>query len=208
MDQGGTTMTSAAIAPRRTSTVSVQRTIVVDTPIDLVFGYVSDFTTTTEWDPGTVRTDKQSGNGGVGTTYRNISRFLGRTVELTYTVEEFVGKQLLRFRAIHNTLTALDTMTFRTTAAGTEVSYTADFSFTGPVRLLTPMLKPAFERLATRAETGMRAALDRLDRTGAPRCTNTRTHALGAPVSPRGRVDEHHHKRGGARADRGCFRLA
>jgi hypothetical protein len=54
-------------------------------------------------------------------------------------------------------------MTFRTTAAGTEVSYTADFSFTGPVRLLTPMVKPAFERLATRAESGMRAALDRLD---------------------------------------------
>jgi hypothetical protein len=156
-------MTAAATAPRRTSTVSVQRTIVVDTPIDLVFGYLSDFTTTTEWDPGTVRTDKQSGNGGVGTTYRNISRFLGRTVELTYTVEEFVDKQLLRLRAIYNTLTALDTMTFRTTAAGTEVSYTADFSFTGPVRLLTPMLKPAFERLATRAETGMRAALDRLD---------------------------------------------
>ena len=156
-------MTAAATAPRRTSTVSVQRTIVVDTPIDLVFGYLSDFTTTTEWDPGTVRTDKQSGNGGVGTTYRNISRFLGRTVELTYIVEEFVDKQLLRLRAIHNVLTALDTMTFRTTAAGTEVSYTADFSFTGPVRLLTPMLKPAFERLATRAESGMRAALDRLD---------------------------------------------
>jgi Polyketide cyclase / dehydrase and lipid transport len=163
MDQKGTTMTSAATAPRRTSTVSVQRTIVVDTPIDLVFGYLSDFTTTTEWDPGTVRTDKQSGNGGVGTTYRNTSRFLGRTVELTYTVEEYDDKQLLRLRAIHNMLTALDTMTFRTNAAGTEVSYTADFSFTGPVRLLTPMLKPAFERLATRAETGMRAALDRLD---------------------------------------------
>ena len=81
-------MTAAATAPRRTSTVSVQRTIVVDTPIDLVFGYLSDFTTTTEWDPGTVRTDKQSGNGGVGTTYRNISRFLGRTVELTYIVED------------------------------------------------------------------------------------------------------------------------
>ena len=154
-------MIAAATAPRRTSTVSVQRTIVVDTPIDLVFGYLSDFTTTTEWDPGTVRTDKQSGNGGVGTTYRNISRFLGRTVELTYTVEEFVDKQLLRLRAIHNTLTALDTMTFRITAAGTEVSYTADFSFTGPVRLLTPMLKPAFERACRPHERARTAAARR-----------------------------------------------
>ena len=75
---------------RRSNHVSVQRTIVVDKPIEVVFGYLSDFTTTTEWDPGTVRTEWQSGNGDVGTEYRNTSRFLGRTVELVYIVEEFV----------------------------------------------------------------------------------------------------------------------
>ena len=156
-------MTTAPAGTGRTSTVSVQRTIVVDKPINIVFGYLADFTTTTEWDPGTVRTERQSGRGGIGTAYLNRSRFLGRTVQLTYIVEEFVDEQLFRLRAIHNTLTAVDTMTFRTNAGGTEVSYTAQFSFTGPIRLFTPMLKPAFERLATRAEFGMRAALDRLD---------------------------------------------
>jgi hypothetical protein len=163
MDQQVATMTAAPTGTGRTGTISVQRTIVVDRPIDVVFGYLADFTTTTEWDPGTVRTDKQSGNGGVATTYRNTSRFLGRTVELTYIVDQFVDNQLLRLRAIHNTLTAVDTMTFRTTAGGAEVNYTAEFAFTGPIRLLTPMLRPAFERLATRAESGMRAALNRLD---------------------------------------------
>ena len=153
-------MTSAPTS-LRTKHVSVQRTIVVDQPLDTVFRYLSDFTTTTEWDPGTVRTERQSGNGGVGTTYRNTSRFLGRTVHLTYIVEEFVDKQRVRLRARHNTVTAVDTMTFRTAAGGTQVDYTADFIFTGAIRLLTPMLKPALERLATRAKTGMRAALDR-----------------------------------------------
>ena len=163
MDQGGITVTTGPTGPRRTSTVSVQRTIAVAEPIDVVFSYLSDFTTTTEWDPGTVRTERLSGTGGVGTTYRNTSRFLGRTVHLTYIVEEFVDSQLLRLRAIHNGLTALDTMTFRTTAGGAEVSYTANFSFTGPIWLLAPMLKPALERLASRAGTGMRVALNRVD---------------------------------------------
>ena len=44
----------------------------------VVFAYLSDFTTTTEWDPGTVRTTRESGDGGIGTRYRNVSRFLGR----------------------------------------------------------------------------------------------------------------------------------
>ena len=34
----------------------MQKTVIVDKPLDAVFDYLSDFTTTTEWDPGTVAT--------------------------------------------------------------------------------------------------------------------------------------------------------
>jgi hypothetical protein len=53
-------------------------------------------------------------------------------------------------------------MTFRSTGAGTEVTYTAEFTFKGPARLLAPMLRPAFERLGTKAQTGMRTALSQI----------------------------------------------
>ena len=36
--------------------MKLQKTVIVDKPLDAVFGYLSDFTTTTEWDPGTVVT--------------------------------------------------------------------------------------------------------------------------------------------------------
>jgi hypothetical protein len=55
-----------------------------------------------------------------------------------------------------------DTMTFRSVGAGTEVTYTAEFTFKGPARLLAPLLRPAFERLGKRAQTGMRNALNQL----------------------------------------------
>jgi len=42
------------------------RTVTVDKPLHKVFTYLSDFTTTTEWDPGTVRTVRTAGNGSVG----------------------------------------------------------------------------------------------------------------------------------------------
>ena len=53
-------------------------------------------------------------------------------------------------------------MTFRSIDAGTEVTYTAEFTFKGPSRLLAPLLRPAFERLGKQAQTGMRTALDQL----------------------------------------------
>jgi carbon monoxide dehydrogenase subunit G len=140
----------------------LQKTVTVDKPLDAVFGYLSDFTTTTEWDPGTVVTVNQHGDGGVGTTYLNTSTFLGRQTQLTYIMREFAPGERIRLRGENKTVIAIDTMTFRSTDAGTEVTYTAQFTFKGPARLLAPMLRPALERLGTRAQTGMRTALSQI----------------------------------------------
>jgi carbon monoxide dehydrogenase subunit G len=140
----------------------LQKTVIVDKPLDAVFDYLSDFTTTTEWDPGTVTTVRRHGNGGVGTTYLNTSTFLGRTTQLTYVVHELVNHQLIQLRGENKTVIAVDTLTFRPVASGTEVTYTAEFTFKGPSRIAAPLLKPAFERLGNEAEAGMRKALNRL----------------------------------------------
>jgi uncharacterized protein YndB with AHSA1/START domain len=142
--------------------MKLQKTVIVGKPRDAVFGYLSDFTTTTEWDPGTVVTVHRHGDGGTGTTYLNTSTFLGRETQLTYVVREFVPGERIRLRGENKTVTAVDTMTFRSVDAGTEVTYTAEFTFKGPSRLLAPLLRPAFERLGTKAQAGMRTALEQL----------------------------------------------
>jgi Polyketide cyclase / dehydrase and lipid transport len=138
------------------------RTVVVAKPLGPVVGYLSDFTTSTEWDPGTIRTWREKGDGGVGTVYRNTSTFLKRTTELTYVVEELVDQRLIRLRGENKTVVSVDTMTFAAVAAGTEVAYGVEFTFKGPARFVAPLLKPALERLGNEAEAGIRAALERL----------------------------------------------
>jgi carbon monoxide dehydrogenase subunit G len=140
----------------------LQKTVIVDKPLDAVFNYLSDFTTTTEWDPGTVVTVNHHGDGGVGTTYLNTSTFLGRKTQLTYIVGEFIPGKRVRLRGENKTVIAVDTLTFRPVASGTEVTYAAEFTFKGLSRIAAPLLKPAFERLGNEAEAGMRKALDRL----------------------------------------------
>ena len=138
------------------------KTVVVEKPLDAVFDYLSNFTTTTDWDPSTVTTVRRHGNGGVGTTYLNTSTFLGRTTQLTYIVREFIPGKRIRLRGENKTVIAVDTLTFRPVASGTEVTYAAEFTFKGPSRLLAPLLRPAIERLGQQAQAGMRTALNQL----------------------------------------------
>jgi hypothetical protein len=144
------------------ATVKLVRTVVTDKPLGAVFDYLSDFSTTTDWDPGTISTERLRGDGGVGTTYLNTSKFLGRTTQLTYVVEEFIDRRLIRLRGENKTVVAVDTMTFRVAPSGTEVTYTARFSFKHLSRFVAPLLRPALDRLGNEAATRMSAALDRL----------------------------------------------
>jgi carbon monoxide dehydrogenase subunit G len=142
--------------------MKVQRIVQTDKPLTRVFDYLSDFTTTTDWDPGTVSTVREQGDGGVGTTYRNTSEFMGRRTELRYVVQELVPGQRIRLRGENKTVISVDTMTFRPAGNQTEVTYSAEFGFKGPVRYLAPLLRPALNRLGDHAADGLRQALAKL----------------------------------------------
>jgi uncharacterized protein YndB with AHSA1/START domain len=142
--------------------ITIERVITVDKPIEAVFSYLADFENTNEWDPGTVRTERIAGDGGVGTKYQNTSSFAGRETELEYTVEDFQPEQRFRLRGENKTLTSYDTMTFRRLAGGTEVTYLAEFDFQGIARLAAPLLKSQFKKLGDHAEQGMKEQLQKL----------------------------------------------
>jgi len=139
--------------------MEISRTLQVPRPPEEVFAYLQDFTTTEEWDPGTVRTTRLDGDGGVGTRYHNVSRFLGRETELEYVVEEADSPARLRLRGENKTVVSEDTMTITPTAGGAELTYRAEFTFKGAAKLVAPLLAPAFKRLGDEAEKGLREAL-------------------------------------------------
>lgn len=138
----------------------IDRTVTVARPVEEVFAYLKDFTTTEEWEPGTVRTTRISGDGEVGTRYHNVSRFLGRETQLEYVVEEVAAPGHLRLRGSNRTVVSDDTMSLSPSSdGGTVVRYRAEFSFHGTARILAPLLAPAFKRLGDNAEKGLRTAL-------------------------------------------------
>jgi carbon monoxide dehydrogenase subunit G len=142
--------------------MKLQRTVETSATPAAVFAYLSDFTTTNEWNPGTVRTERRTGDGGVGTTYHNTSKFMGRETELTYEVVEHRPDSRFALRGENASVIAHDSMEIAPLGQGSTVTYTADFEFKGAGKLIAPLLKPALRKLGDEAETGLREALARL----------------------------------------------
>jgi carbon monoxide dehydrogenase subunit G len=143
---------------------TIRRTVTVDRPLAEVWAFLSDFTTTEEWDPGTVRTTRRSGDGGVGTVYDNVSKFAGRESELVYTVEAIEPERMIKLKGENPAVTATDTMTFTGTDERTVVEYVAVFDFHGVLKFAAPLMFPLFKKLGDDAAKGMTTALNALNR--------------------------------------------
>ncbi|MCD0480882.1 SRPBCC family protein [Streptacidiphilus sp. ASG 303] len=129
--------------------VAVERTLTVAGPVEEVVRYLQDFSRTEEWDPGTVScTRLDEGEVREGATWRNVSRFRGRTTELTYRLVRLEA-QRLTFVGENKTVTSVDDLTFRPAADGssTTLTYRADLRFKGLARLAAPFLRRDIERL-------------------------------------------------------------
>jgi hypothetical protein len=137
------------------------RTVKTRWDADSAFSYLLDFAHAEEWDSGTVSCHRLAGDGGVGTTYRNVSKFLGRETTLDYEVEKLVpGKQFV-ITGENKTVVSKDTVTVTPTVdGGAEVEYRADMTFKGVAGVISPLLTPFLTKLANDTETQLRSTLD------------------------------------------------
>jgi carbon monoxide dehydrogenase subunit G len=139
---------------------SVSRTFSTVATPDAAYRYLSDFTTAEEWDPGTQSCDRTSGDGGVGTTYRNVSRFLGREVEVTYTTAELAPPTRVHLRGTNDQFEGHDIFEITASGRGSQVRYTAEMSFSGVSRLAAPLVAAYLPILARKTVDQLRASLD------------------------------------------------
>ncbi|MDO9381082.1 MAG: SRPBCC family protein [Nocardioidaceae bacterium] len=144
----------------------IERTIRVKKTPEQVWDYLSDFRSTSDWDPGTVTTVRQSGDGGPGTVYHNTSKFLGLETEIVYTVIDVEPGRLIRLRGLNKSVTATDTITVEPDdgagTTGTAVTYRAEFEFHGVAKLADPVAGIPLKKLGDDAEKNLTEALNRL----------------------------------------------
>lgn len=135
------------------------RRFVVGTALPDCRDYLADFTNAVQWDPGTVRcTRVDDGPVRAGSSWKNVTRFLGRDTTLDYRLEH-LGDERVVLVGTNKTVTSIDDISLRSVTGGTEISYLSDVRFNGWARLTDPLLSLVFARLGTQTEKLLVAAL-------------------------------------------------
>jgi carbon monoxide dehydrogenase subunit G len=131
-------------------------------PPEEMFAYLSDFSTTEEWDPGVIEAKRLGEEPvGEGSEFRLLASFLGRKTPLTYRIVEYDPPHAVTFRGESSTVVSLDRITFEPSGGGgTRITYDADLALKGALKLADPLLRVAFKRVGARALAGLRRTLE------------------------------------------------
>lgn len=139
----------------------LHETIEVDRPLEEVFSYVSDFSTTREWDATAFAAVKLTpGAIAAGTEFEVQCALPVGSITLLYTVEELVPLKYLRLRGSCKFFDVIDSIAFAATKNGTQVDYQAKFEFNPLVKPMAALSQSGMEKMGRDALAGMQEALE------------------------------------------------
>lgn len=140
----------------------VTRVFTVRPPVGTVVDYLKDFAHAEQWDPGTLRCVREgSGPVRVGSRWRNASVFMGRTTELDYRLERLEDDRLV-FVGGNRSATSRDDLSFAAQTDGTRITYRAEITLLGPLRLVGPLLRRPLRHLADKVVAQMTQVINEL----------------------------------------------
>ena len=139
----------------------LQEKIEVARPIEEVFAYVADFTTTQEWDATATEASKLTpGPIRRGTRFAVTCSGPVGPIKLEYKVISLRQDRLIELRGTSRGFDILDSIQFTPIAGGTQVDYRAEFFFKGLLKGLAPAFGTGLKRMGEKALQGMKEALE------------------------------------------------
>jgi hypothetical protein len=138
------------------------RALEVNTSQEDAFDYVADFTHAV-WDPATLACEKiTEGPIGVGTTFMLKAKFLTGSMDLPYTITEYVPHSRLVLEGESTLMKYVDVITFEPQQGGTVVGYDAVLNFKGLLGLGEFFFRPVFKQIGDSATDGLIKALNQI----------------------------------------------
>ena len=125
-----------------------------------VFDYMAMFSNVSKWDPTAAEARPIDNNAaGLGARFHVLVKWLGREIPLEYTTMSYERPTRVVLKAENATTISEDTVTVEPTADGCEMTYDAQLTLKGAMRLIDPLFGILFKRLAENAAAGLRREL-------------------------------------------------
>ena len=141
----------------------IEREIIVQARAEDAFGFVANFESCAEWDPGVSAASRRDDTpAGVGALYDVDVDFNGRHLPMVYRTTVWDEPKRVVLEGSGSTVKATDDITFESIGEGrTRISYRADIRMKGLLSIVTPLLGKRFQALGDAAMSGMQEAFAR-----------------------------------------------
>ena len=119
----------------------LETSVVINRPIEDVFAYVSNPENESLWQSGVVESSLTSqGPMGVGSTAREVRRFLGRRIETTYELTEYEPNKKLSFKTTSGPISGQGGYSFESVEGDTRVTFLFEAQLGGFFKLAEPIV--------------------------------------------------------------------
>lgn len=123
-----------------------------DRSVEDVFDYMADLRNFPEWDPGTKKAVQVKGNGPGPDAEFDLDASGGT---LRYIVTSYGRPRKVVARAENRFITSVDTIEVSADGDGSIVSYDAELTLNGLLKVADPLLQLAFNRIGGKAADGL-----------------------------------------------------
>lgn len=124
------------------------------------FDFMADLRNFEDWDPGVQSATQLAGDGGgPGAVFDVVVDAPGKGLTLRYETTEYDAPSTVVVKAGSTLFTSLDRIEVRPDGEGSLVTYDAELTLNGPLRLFDLALRPVFQRIGGRANEGLQRAL-------------------------------------------------
>ena len=124
-----------------------EASLVINCPVNKVFAYLADITRGTEWQSELVESQQtSSGPMGIGTTIREVRRFLGRNLETVFTITEYEPDYRLAFESASGPIPMRGYYSLEGSGNGTKVTLAVEAELTGVFKMTEPLVVHSAKR--------------------------------------------------------------
>ena len=102
--------------------ITVERSVIINKPVEVVFAYVSDTANDPKWQSGVESVILEGPPNVVGSKYTEVRKFMGQEMKSTLEVTAFMANTKIAAKVIKGPVPFEATITFEASGSGTRVT--------------------------------------------------------------------------------------
>src|SRR5215207_4958541 len=156
-------MTSPSLSLGGSERTTMESTVIIERPVEEVFGFVVDLTNIPATDPS-VRSVQKTSEGPIeaGTTFliRQEAPPVGKVREATVRYTAVEPNRNIEFEAMVGPITPTAKLSFEQANGGTKVTFRGEPNPVGPLKIISPLIRGQGQRMWDKRLAGLKSTLE------------------------------------------------